>query len=169
MSYPSLTNACVIDHDGGGLKRFQCMPETISDSKGSTYGTYDILGRSSPLMGYQSGPARTVEFTAVFFAAPTQGNDSPTPADLEETKNWFLGLPYPDYSKGLMPPHRCTVFVGQSVKLRGICSYASAVMQGTSPWDLGPGFVHHIAIALKFEECLDTPLGVTERRAGDYA
>ena len=153
--------------DGGGSLKLQFLPDSISDSKRANFADYPILGRSSPLRGYQMGPPRTVEFTAVFFAAPHQENATPSPAEIKTKVDWLMSLPYPDYSAGIMPPHRCFVQIGENISLIGVCTNASAVYKKGVPWDLGPGYAHGVEVSLTFEEVRDVPVDVYDVRGGN--
>lgn len=167
MSYSTLDNAIITDMDGGGSMKLQFMPDTITDSKRANFTDYVILGRSSPLKGYQNGPSRTIEFTAVFFASPHQENPSPTPGEIKTKVDWLMSLPYPDYSAGIMPPHRCFVQIGENVSLIAVCTAASVTYRKGIPWDLGPGLVHGAEVSLSFEEVKDVPVDVYDVRGGN--
>ena len=168
MGHSTLDAAMIIDLEGGGMVKLQFIPESITDSKRAQFTDYDILGRSSPLKGYQFGPSRTLEFTAKFFASPEQDNPMPSPGLIKIQTDWLLSLPYPDYGGGIKPPHKCLVTIGANIQIIGVCTAASAIYKQGTPWDLGPGFTHGVEVSLMFEEVKDTPLDVWDRRGGGF-
>ena len=165
MGYSTLDAAYIIDIDGGGSFKFQFIPASITDTKSNSPVYYSILGRSSPLSGYATGTPRSLSFTVVMFADPTADGPKLSTAEIKKRKDWLLSLPYPDYGGGLKPPHRCFINIGDDIKFVGQCTTASAIYQG-KPWDLGPGLPHGVEVSLTFEECLNVPVDLNDRRSG---
>ncbi len=167
MGYASISNCFVTDIEAGKTYTFQFMPESIQDSKDSEWASYTILGRSSPLLGYQKGPPREIRFSVTMFADPTADGPRRSVADIKQDVDFLLSLPYPDYSKGIAPPHRCLVNIGDIVPcFLCICKSASAEYRGNWPWEDGPGLPHGVIVSLVFHEINDTPLDTMDRRGG---
>jgi len=166
MSYSTPDNAFILDTVIGDQFIFQFIPETIEDDKGSNWALYDILGRSSPLRGYKSGPSRTISFTVRMWASPTAA-DGRSPGKVKQDMDFLLALPYPDYSDSIAPPHLCIVHIGENIEMQGVCTNAKlSINARDNVWDLGPGFSHGVNIAMRFEETLDDPLDVYDRMGG---
>ena len=168
MGYSEPSNCFIRDLVTGEQYDFQFMPESLIDSKQASFTDYIILGRSSPLKGYQYGPSRTMEVTLLLFAAPTMGNDAPQPADVNDKKNFLISLMYPDYDGGIKPPHKCLIQVGDGYAMVGVCTNASASPMEKTPWEDPPGYPHGQKVSVRFEEVKDYPLGVADRRTGSY-
>lgn len=170
MAHSTADNAYVIDLEGGYTCTFVLKPSSLSDSKQANFAQYDILGRSSPLFGYQTGPPRTIEFTLIMFAEHIADGNKKTIDQVEQDKNFLLSLPYPDYRGGIKPPHRCLISIGQSFKMVGVCAAASADAPENYPWEVGPGLIHGVQMRMSFIEVPKNgiPLDTYDRRAGGY-
>lgn len=169
MGYLDPANCWVYDTIAEKKFTMQFIPDTVTDSKGSNWAQYAIQGRSSPLRGYSSGPARTIRFIAVMFTNPTANGTMKSTAEIKEDVDLLLALPYPDYSSGIKPPHKCLVTIGDIVtSFRCVCTDASAEYLGTWPWEEGPGLPHGVKVTLEFAETTDNPLGVLDRMAGRH-
>jgi hypothetical protein len=167
MGYASISNCYIFDIEAEKLYTFQFMPDSISDSKGSNWNEYAILGRSSPLRGYHNGPSREISFTVTMFADPTADGLQKSIGDIKQDVDFLLSLPYPDYSKGIAPPHRCLVNIGDIVPcFTAVCKDAKAEYRGNWPWESGPGLPHGVLVSLVFLEVQDTPLDTMDRRGG---
>jgi len=170
MGYLDPTRCNVYDIEAERQFTFQFIPETISDSKGSNWATYNIQGRSSPLRGYSSGPSRTIRFTAVMFVDPVADGTTKSLSQIKQDVDFLLSLPYPDYSGGLKPPHKCLVNIGDIVQgFQAVCTNAQADYIGSWPWEPGPGLPHGVRVSLEFAEVQDSPLDTLDRRGGKHA
>lgn len=166
MTNSTLDNAFIQDLVSDNTYTLQFLPDTITDNKGSGWGLYNIQGRSAPLRGYNTGPPRRIAFTVRMFAQPNQDDDSPTPADIKQYIDMLLALPYPDYSAGIAPPHKCLVSIGNNILMTGVCVNAEAEYRRGDPWELGPGNTYGVYVRLEFEETNDTPLDYYDRLGG---
>lgn len=105
---------CFILDNKGGRLRFQMMPDGISDSKSVNWNQIQIVGRSHPILGYDSSAPRTFSFTLTFFAHPS--HDDPTSqSDVVKNIRFLMSLTYPDYSSGVNPPPKCTLKLGKMI------------------------------------------------------
>ena len=169
MGYSTLMTAMIIDIEGGGIFKFQLIPNTITDSKSASYTPYNILGRSSPLQGYQMSQPRKIDFQGVkLFASPTANGPPMPPPLIKQQVDFVLSLPYPDYAGGIKPPHKCLLIFGGNVQMIGVCESASASYEAGTPWDLGPGLTHGVTLSMSFMEVKDVPIDTWTRRAGGF-
>jgi len=169
MGYLDPANCTVYDIETGDQFTMQFIPDTIADSKGSNWATYNIQGRSSPLRGYSAGPSRIIRFTANMFTDPTADGTPKSTGEIKHDVDLLLSLPYPDYSKGIAPPHKCLVNIGDIVTgFQCVCTNAEAEYLGAWPWEAGPGLPHGVRVTLEFAEVQDTPLGTLDRRGGAH-
>jgi len=93
---------------------FQMMPE-VSDSKSVNWNPIDIVGRSHPLLAYNSSGPRTFSFTLTFFAHASVRDDRSI-EQISSELNWLMSLAYPDYGGGqVRPPHKCILKLGKQI------------------------------------------------------
>ena len=168
MGYSTPSACFIIDIEGGGMCKFQFMPDEIVDSDSANYAEYPIAGRSAPLRGYIGGPPRTLEFTLKFFANPTADGAPKSPGEIKLDIDFLKSLTRPDYAGGLKPPHKCLIIIGAQVQMIGTCDNVSVSIGHGVPWDLGPGLAHGASVSLRFAEAKDIPLDVYDVRGGSF-
>lgn len=131
----------LIDTETNEALTFQMMPDGISDSKSVNWNNIEIIGRSHPVLGFASSGARTISLPLTFFAlngggiGPHRTEDQTSIDTVSKNLKFLLSLAYPDYSKGVMPPHRCVLVLGEQVNM--ICVVADVNITYRSLWKDG--------------------------------
>lgn len=119
---------------------FQMMPE-ISDSKSVNWNHINIIGRSHPILGYDSSAPRMITLNLQFFATVGGGGgggavgDPMTIHQVKDNLRFLQSLAYPDYSGDVKPPHKCLIKIGNNTKMVGVCQDVTVSYKG--PWDIG--------------------------------
>lgn len=159
MGYSFRGNAAITDIDGGlGTFRFQFIPGVLRDADQPQYATYGIIGRSTPLLGYEGGGPRTLDLKITMFARPVMDGPGKTVGEIDRDVKFLRALVRPDYASGLKPPHRCYVYVGSSVRMIGVCKSCVIEYPEKWPWEVGPGLIHGVEAMLQFAEVRKSPL-----------
>ena len=117
----------LIDYDGATLppnKYSTVIPPIklyisgeISDSKNASYESQPIIGRSTPLVGYNSTNERTISFSAVLAHDPFREKRT-----LRGRVRALKSYVYPDYtsSEFTNPPRRVRFRYGRDIAITGI-------------------------------------------------
>lgn len=154
----------VIDLVTGTTFRFHAIPqEGYSDSKSVTWIDTSIIGRSSPIKGYQDSRPRRVSLTVPLHTS-TEQTDFTSPEDVKKACDFFLSLAYPDYSGGIKPPHKCLLIMGKQIRLK--CVMSNVDVRYLPPYDIGSGLAYNAVVSCTFEEVDDIPKSYSEVRAG---
>ena len=159
MSSRSAIRRYVIqDLDTGERFRFHAFFEHDSGysiSKAANWVETGIIGRSSPIQGYQDSAPFRITLTIPLHASMEQ-YDARTPEDVDRAMRFFLSMPYPDYSGGIKPPHRyLLIMAGQLWPLEVIPIDVDVNPLG--PWDTGTGKCHRAVVRASFLEVDEIP------------
>ena len=148
--------------------RFQYFPEEISDSKSASWNTTEIIGRSHPILAYQSSDSLTMSLELHFF-----GNDWSEGIYNQQKIRQLMSLVYPDYSSGVKPPSRVLVSIGTQIRMVAVVSSVERTFK--SPWDLGSGISMYVVVNLSLTQVETLPIssgdikgGTSTVRFGDY-
>ncbi len=151
----------IIDLVTGTSFSFHAMPDSISRSKSASWQSIDIQSRSSPLQGYANSEPQTIRVMIPIFASIEQG-DGRTPRDVKEACDFFLSLGYPDYQRGIKPPHKVKFIAGEQFSLVGIVPNIDIEYPG--PWDPTTGLSHRARVTFTLLEVDDVPKDYMEVR-----
>ena len=151
----SLRKYTVIDLITGTSFKFHAIPaEGWSENKSVNWSNTSIIGRSSPLKGYQDSGPRRVSLTIPLHSWVEQ-TDNTTPQEVKRWCDFFMSLAYPDYSGGIKPPHKCLVMMGKQLKMK--CVAISVDVRYLPPFDLDTGLAYNAVVSVIFEEVDDVP------------
>lgn len=143
----------IVDMVTQGRVKFQMMPDHISDSKAVNWNQIQIVGRSHPILAYDNSAARTFSFTLTFFANPSH-EDPTTQGEIVSNIRFLLSLAYPDYSKGVNPPHKCVLKIGNMINWMVV---AQDISVDYSPlWK--NGLPVYASVSCTFIEAWDDPI-----------
>jgi hypothetical protein len=160
-------HAYIRDMVDGSKLEFQFLPTNASESKSARYIPHDIIGRSTPLLAYSNSDARVVGLTLEFFVSPFGGDSTPSLNTIKSHIDWLRSLVYPDYSNGILPPHKVMIRLGDVLAMESIVtSYSLSFPHNI--WQLpGPSLPHHFAMKLDFMEVRAIPPSFDSVRSGD--
>ena len=121
---PSKTNiSCfIINLLTGTSVTFECEPDDITDSNGTSYAPTDIHGRSSPYQGYSGSGPRTISFTVEL-------HSDLCPQGLQNTINYLKALTYPQYGGGVLQPPVAYFHIGYMISCRCIVNNVDITFQ----------------------------------------
>lgn len=154
----------VIDLVTGTPFKFMAIPEEgWSEDKSVTWVDTSIIGRSSPLKGYQDSRPSRINLTIPLHSWVEQ-SDSTTPEDVKKAADFLYSLAYPDYSGGIKPPHKCLIMMGKQRKIKAVMSSCS--IKYTPPFDLDTGLAYNATVTCTFEEVDDIPKDYRDVRNG---
>lgn len=141
------------------------LPETIQDSYSANYSPTDLLGRSSPIIGYSSGGPRSVSFDLTLHddIIWADGHNQ----DIVDVVNSLKALPYPDYTSSKVIPPKCYVKIGDIISLVGVCNEVSVTWE--KPYrETALGRMSYIKaeVSLSFDEVVVSPRGTRDIERG---
>jgi hypothetical protein len=157
-----IENDCMIlDTKTGEFIKFQMMPDSISDSKSVNWNQIQIVGRSHPILAYDSSASRTFSFTLYFFAHPSH-EDPTTQGTVVENIRFLTSLTYPDYGGGVKPPHKCVLRIGSMIQWAVVAQDIS--VSYTPMWK--NGLPVYASVSCTFIESADNPVDYGTVRSG---
>lgn len=94
----------------------------ISDQKSPQYNSQPIIGRSTPLVGYNSTGERIISFTAIMVEDPRREK-----VPLRQRMRYLKSYLYPDYTNSafINPPKRCRFIYGGDIGITGVMTECS--------------------------------------------
>lgn len=143
----------ILDHKTMDRVYFQMMPDSISDSKSVNWNQVQIVGRSHPILAYDSSAPRTFSFTLYFFAHPSH-EDPTTQGEIVKNIRTLMSLTYPDYRGGVKPPHKCTLKIGNMIAWHVVAQDIS--IDYTPLWK--NGLPVYASVSCTFIEAWDDPI-----------
>lgn len=134
-------------------------------SKSAQYDEAEILGRSSPLLGYRVSGSKTMSITVRLVA---DGTHIKTTQQIKRYAKILESSVYPYYSGGgIKPPDIVIIKVENIIKLFGVITSVSVAVPNESPWDMDNGLPYMLDITLEFTEVRNIPLSAPEVRRGN--
>lgn len=136
---------------------FHAMYESDSGydiTKSANWYSTGILGRSSPLQGYQDSSPATWTLDIPIFSSMEQ-DDGRTVEDVDRAIKFFLSMPYPDYDGGVKPPHKYLIVPGAQLMPFTVIPQTVSV-NPLGPWDEN-GMSHRARVRATFYEVDDIP------------
>lgn len=156
----------IIDTKGGSFE-FHAMPDNgYSISKNVNWTPTEIPGRSSPIQGYQGSNPFSFSIRIPLFASIEAG-DGRSPDNVQESIHFLLSLAYPDYRRGIEPPHKCLIIMGPQFSVEAVMQ--SVTVDVTGPWDVRTGGLTIKAMVdTSWIEVYDEPKDTWEVRGGVF-
>lgn len=159
-----LSHYKIIDMEDGSYFEFHALPESgFGINKSANWNATQIPGRSSPIQGFGGSDPATISMS-IPIVVSIEATDNRSPQLVKQMCDWFRSMPYPDYRRGIAPPHRFNVIMAGQFKL--VCVAQSVDVQYVGPFDVGSGLTHMATATVSFIEVDDTPKDLYEVRAG---
>ena len=101
-------SGAIAEVDSGDIMHFKINPESIEDSKDTSYANIEIPGMSHPRYQYTGGAERVLSFTVYLH----NGTGDDVPTCLKLLRSWL----YADYSEGKLieAPKKLLIIFGDS-------------------------------------------------------
>lgn len=160
---PDVARFSIEDLVDNTIFKFHSFPDSFSEDKSANWSSTEPQGRSSPLWGYAGSQARTFSMSLHLYSSIVSG-DGRTPQDVKEACDWFISLPYPDYSGStIQPPHRVRLTWAAMRTMDCIVNNVS-ISYGEDPWDTKTGLPMGARLTISLAEVDDTPKDVYDVR-----
>lgn len=152
---------------------FKChaMPTSMGYSKNVNWSSNDIIGRSSPIYGYQSSGSTGFNLT-IPLHGPIEASDERKVEHVKEACDWFHSLTYPDYGGDelprngglqiLRPPHRVLVTLANWKSM--VCIVMNVSIDAGDVWDVRTGLPTMATVTITLQEVDEIPKGVYDVR-----